>query len=136
MTGLRSKYQPFCFASRYLIFLISSSHFLNGWDIGSRKWLETVAKLQRIINQICGGQYKFIFFSQKFCFLFQIFHMERKTHIISFLENHSTNSRLVFELRSRYSSSTKGMRNERKLPHNLVSIFEVENVSRGKHKNV
>ena len=68
-------------------------------------------------------------FSPKFCLLFQV---EFKTHIVSFLENCLTNSRIVCGQWSRYSSSTKRLQHERKLPHNLVSIFQVENMSHGK----
>ena len=67
---------------------------------------------------------------------FSIFSRWRGKH--SFLENCSTNSRFVYRLWSRYSSSTKkvcGMNGGCRTT--LVSIFHVENVSPGKtEKNV
>ena len=68
----------------------------------------------------------------KFCSLFELFQVEWKTHIVSFLENYSTNSRIVCGLQSTCSSSTKKVRHESLLTHNLVSIFQMRNVSPGK----
>ena len=62
--------------------------FLNGWSIESCKRLETVAKFQRILNPTWENQYRFIF-TRKFCFLFQLFQVECKIHIVRSLERKS-----------------------------------------------
>ena len=54
------------------------------------------------------------------------------THIVRFLENYSTSSRIVCGLCSSYSSYIKTMWDEWRLLHNLVSIFKVENMLPGK----
>ena len=68
-------------------------------------------------------------FPKNCCFSFQLFQVEWKTHMVSFVDNCSTNSRIVCGLRSTYSSSTVDVRREQWLPHNLVSVFQVENVT-------
>ena len=78
------------------------------------------------------GTIQVYLFRPKFCFLFQLFQVEWKT--VSFLKNYSTNSRIFCGLWWRYSSSTKSVPHELRLPHNLVFIFQMENVSPGKRE--
>ena len=54
------------------------------------------------------------------------------THIVRFLGNYSTSSKIVCGLCSSYSSYIKSMWDEWRLLHNLVSIFKVENMLPGK----
>ena len=87
--------------------------------------------------QFClWGQYQFIFSLQNFCFLFQLLQVEWKTGIVSFLVNCLTNSIFFID----YDQCTRGllkrMHHEWTLPHNSVSIFQVENVSPGKTKKL
>ena len=70
------------------------------------------------------------------CFLLNLFQVMWKTHIINFLENCSANSRNVWGLWARYSSSIKVVRHEWRLPHNLAFIFQVENVTWRNRKSV
>ena len=69
------------------------------------------------------GHHTSVYFPQKFAF-FSSFSRWRDKH--SFLENCSTNSRFVYRLSSRYSSSTKkSVLHERRLPHNFNLHFPI-----------
>ena len=93
MACLRSKYQPFCFASPYLFFLFSSSFF---WTVGPPDLANGYRYSQNINESSVGraGDKESLSCFAKCCFLFQLFHVEWKTHAVSFLENRLTNSRL------------------------------------------
>ena len=71
-------------------------------------------------------------FPQKLCFLYHLFQVEWKTHIFSLFTNCSTNSTIFCRLWLKYLTSIKRVGYEWQLPHNLVSIFQVENVLPGK----
>ena len=71
-------------------------------------------------------------FFPKISFLFHLLQVEWKKHIVSFREDCSNNSRIVYGLWSRYSSFIKSMGREWRLLNNLVSIFQVQNVSHRK----
>ena len=104
--------------------------FSNGWYNGSRKRQQIVAKFQQTHTSIRYVRDNItLSFPKKLCFLFHLFQVEWKTHIVSFLKNCSTNSRIVCRSWSRYSSAIKNVWHERRLPHNLVSNFKVEIVS-------
>ena len=57
------------------------------------------------LNPVCRGQYQFFFLPK--IFLFPLLQVEWKTHMVSFLENYSSDSIIVWVFWSRYSSCIK-----------------------------
>ena len=119
MAVCASKYQQLGFTAAYLIFhsiFFSLYIFFERLTNGSRRRLETVAKFQRILNPLWGvGTIQIYLAFPKLCFLFQLFQVEWKTHMASFLDNNSANSRIVCGLWD--------LRIEGNSPHNLVFVF-------------
>ena len=104
MAGLRSKYQPLCFTSWYLIFIFFLLFLLllSFERLGQRISQTAVAKFNGSLIWCAGDNTSWY-----------PHHM-----LLPFLENYSTNSRIVCGLWSRCSSSTKIVRNKRRFPHN------------------
>ena len=121
--GLRSKYQPFVLPRDiYLVFFFIFYFSLNGCPNGYRKRLETVTQFERILNPVCGGQYRFILFAHNFS-SFSTFCRWRGIHIISYFRkefNQFENClRILIKLLECYTNVLSGWRSS----HKWVSIF-------------
>ena len=129
MAGLR---HSISFTARYLSFFFLFFFFLlSGWANGSCKRLQTVAKFQQILNHVCEGRYKCIF---------------PRSNLLPFprfpgwMENtYGQLSRNLFNQFENYLRITiqklefyKHLWHEWWLPHNLVAIIQMENVSPGR----
>ena len=126
-----SKYQPLCFTARYLIcifFLLFLLFVMVGTKDLASGYRES-PNYNRPSIRCAEGQYQFICFLQNFASFFSFFRWSENTY--------SQFSRKVFNQFEKCSSSTKIVRLKQRLPHNLISIFQMENVSpRKTEKNV
>ena len=133
MAGLRYQVPAILFYRLLLHFICLPPlpPFVIGWANRSRKRLYRATKFERTLNPLCRRQCKIL--SPTFVLPFPPFPGGvDNAYIVSFIENLSTNSRIMCGFRSRHTSSIKHLLHEWRLPNNLVSIFQVENVSSGK----
>ena len=105
--------------------------FYCEFSIYQRISQKTIASRKISSDFQCGvwGKIKFYLFPKKFASFPTFFQVELKTHIVSFLANCSTNSRIFCGLWSRYTSSIKAY-----FASQINLHFQVINVSPGRNR--